>query len=62
MPAVEQETEAERVRRWREHAALYAGLTPQQAEAFAAGPGDLETLRQLMQHGCDRDTAFDIVT
>lgn len=60
--AAEPEDEPERVRRWREEEALDAGLTPQQAAVFAAGTGDLETLRRLRRDGCDADTAFDIVT
>jgi hypothetical protein len=58
----DQPDEAARVWAWRYEEALEAGLTPQQAEVFASGTGDLETLRRMRRQGCDRDTAFDIVT
>ena len=64
MPVVDGDgvDEADRVLVWRYEEALEAGLTPQQADVFAESGADLGTLRRLIAAGCDRDTAFDIVT
>lgn len=57
----DESAELDRIRRWREKAAVLEGCSILAAAEFAVGDGDLRELRRLVREkGCDPDLAARI--
>ncbi len=59
---IHEETEAERIERWRQEELERAGYPAADAAELAASPDvDLHTAIALLEQGCDRDLALTIL-
>jgi hypothetical protein len=59
---IHEETEAERIERWRQEALERAGYPPADAAELAGHPDvDLHTAIRLLEQGCDRELALKIL-